>query len=97
MNPLDIIRAIAALAITLGLLIGAAWLARRYGLMQGAPMTASKHRLKLVEQLWLDGGKTRAVILSCDGEEHLVLLSPMATTALKVLPAKASEPSHDAA
>ncbi|MFM1977441.1 MAG: hypothetical protein RL145_2287 [Pseudomonadota bacterium] len=73
---LDLLRATAALAFTLGLLLGAAWLARRYGLMQGQMPSLAKGRLKLVEQLWLDAGRTRAILIRCDDQEHLVLVSP---------------------
>ena len=45
---LDMVRALAALSVTLGLLLGAAWLARRYGLMQGQMPSLTKGRLKLV-------------------------------------------------
>lgn len=82
MNPVDWIRAFAALAITLGLLIGVALLARRYGLMQGVAPIGNKGRLKIVEQLWLDAGRTRAVILRCDGVDHLIVMSPSATNAI---------------
>ncbi len=76
------VRAISALAVTLGLLVGLAWLAKRYGLMQGRLPMASQGRLKLVEQLWLDAGRTRAVILRCDATEHLVIISPTGTSTL---------------
>jgi flagellar protein FliO/FliZ len=82
MNPLDWIRALAALAITLGLLVGIAMLARRYGLMQGVSSIGNKGRLRIIEQLWLDSGRTRAVILRCDGIDHLVILSPTGTRAI---------------
>lgn len=82
MNPVDWIRAIAALAITLGLLIGIALLARRYGLMQGVAPIGNKGRLKIIEQLWLDAGKTRAVILRSDGVDHLIVISPTGTNNL---------------
>jgi flagellar protein FliO/FliZ len=82
MNLEDWIRAIAALAITLGLLIGIALLARRYGLMQGVAPIGNKGRLKIIEQLWLDAGKTRAVILRSDGIDHLIVVSPTGTSNL---------------
>jgi flagellar protein FliO/FliZ len=82
MNPVDWIRAIAALAITLGLLIGVALLARRYGLMQGVAPIGNKGRLKIIEQLWLDAGRTRAVILRCDGVDHVIVVAPTGTANL---------------
>ncbi|MCU0883285.1 MAG: flagellar biosynthetic protein FliO [Hyphomonadaceae bacterium] len=74
---LDGLRAVFALALTLGLLVGAAWLARRYGLMQGgvtAPGTLK--RMALVEQLWLDAGRSRLMIVRIDGKEHVMLVTP---------------------
>lgn len=82
MDPLDWIRALAALAITLGLLVGIAMLAKRYGLMQGVAPIGNKGRLRIIEQLWLDAGRTRAVILRCDGIDHLLVLSPTGTRAI---------------
>lgn len=89
MDPLDLVRATAALALTLGLLLGLAWLARRYGLMQGAPPPTSRGRLKLVEQLWLDAGRSRVMIVRCDDTEHVVVVSPTAVHALSSMPAQA--------
>jgi flagellar protein FliO/FliZ len=82
MNPVDWIRAIAALAITLGLLVGVALLARRYGLMQGVAPIGNRGRLKIIEQLWLDAGRTRAVILRCDGVDHVIVVAPTGTASL---------------
>lgn len=85
---LDLVRAIAALAFTLGLLLGAAWLARRYGLMQGQMPSLGKGRLKLVEQMWLDTGRTRAILIRCDDQEHLVLVTPTGASTLSSKPVK---------
>lgn len=82
MEMVDWIRALAALAITLGLLLGVALLARRFGLMQGVAPIGNKGRLKIIEQLWLDAGRTRAVILRCDGVEHVIVVAPTGTTTL---------------
>lgn len=82
MNPMDWIRAVAALALTLGLLMGVALVARRYGLMQGIAPIGNKGRLRIIEQLWLDAGRTRAVILRCDGVDHLLVTSPTGTRAI---------------
>jgi flagellar protein FliO/FliZ len=86
MNPVDWIRAVAALAITLGLLIGVALLAKRYGLMQGVAPIGNKGRLRIIEQLWLDAGRSRAVILRCDGVDHLIIVAPSGTTNIANLP-----------
>jgi flagellar protein FliO/FliZ len=95
MNPVDWIRAFAALAITLGLLVGVALLARRYGLMQGVAPIGNKGRLKIIEQLWLDAGRTRAVILRCDGVDHLIVVSPTATNAMGTTHAKAQSSNSE--
>lgn len=82
MNPMDWIRALAALVFTLGLLLGIAYLARRYGLMQGTSPLMNKGRLKIMEQLWLDAGRSRAIILRCDDVDHLIVLTPTTTSTL---------------
>lgn len=82
MNPFDWIRALAALGLTLGLLVGIALLARRYGLMQGTAPMGNKGRLRIMEQIWLDAGRSRAMIVRCDGTEHLILISPTGAHAI---------------
>jgi flagellar protein FliO/FliZ len=82
MNPLDWLKALAALAFTLGLLLGVALLARRFGLMQGVAPIGNKGRLRIIEQLWLDAGRTRAVILRCDNVDHLIVVSPTGTSTI---------------
>jgi flagellar protein FliO/FliZ len=77
MSVVELIRSIGALAITLGLLLGLAWALKRYGLLGNfgqKPNGAS--RLKIIENLWLDAGKTRLVIVSCDGAEKLIIIGP---------------------
>lgn len=71
----EILRSLGALLFTLGLLLGIAWLARKYGLFQGSNFAdKSKQRLKLIEHLWLDAGKTRIAIVSIDGEEEILII-----------------------
>jgi flagellar protein FliO/FliZ len=82
MDWIDALRAIAALAITLGLLVGIAFVAKRYGLMQGVAPIGNKGRLRIIEQLWLDAGRSRAVILRCDGTDHLIIMSPTGTSTI---------------
>lgn len=89
MNPVELIKALAALAITLGLLVGLALLAKRFGLMQGVATIGNKGRLRIVEQLWLDAGRSRAVILRCDGVDHLLVVSPTGTNAIATTHASA--------
>lgn len=77
MNLSDFVRAIFALALTLGLVGLAAWALRRYGpdalARLGATGQARERRLKLVESLVLDPTR-RLVIVDCDGQERLILL-----------------------
>jgi flagellar protein FliO/FliZ len=87
--PMDFptfIRAIFALAITLGLVGLAAVALRRYGpgMMSRFGAPRRDRRLAVVETLVLDPAR-RLVIVSCDGEERLLLLgegqmmTPLAT------------------
>jgi flagellar protein FliO/FliZ len=75
MPILDFIRAVAALAVTLGLIGLAAYALRRFGPdAVGRMITARQvRRMRLVESLALDPTR-RLVIFSLDGEERLMLL-----------------------
>lgn len=89
MNWLDWARAMAALVATLALLGGAAYLARRMGMLQVAALGA-KRRISVSESLFLDP-RRRVVIVRVDSEEHILLLSPfgdhpIATRAALVTP-----------
>jgi flagellar protein FliO/FliZ len=70
---LDWARAVFALVATLALILGAAYAARRLGMLQ--PGAQGPRRLKVTESLMLDP-RRRLVIVRCDGKEHLLLLSP---------------------
>lgn len=77
MNVFDILRTLAAFAITLGLFFAAVWGFRRFApdLMkrfQGQP-GAARRRLSVVETLVL-GPQQRLVLVSLDGAERLVLI-----------------------
>ncbi len=75
MDVIEFIRALAALAFTLGLIGLAAWALRKYGpdAIGRAIATRQDRRLKVVESLALDPTR-RLVVVSLDGEERLVLL-----------------------
>ncbi len=74
MGWLDLLRELGALLTVLGLLVGALWLVRRYGLtLQGLPQR--QRRLAIVERLAIDG-RASLTLVRRDGQEHLVLLSP---------------------
>lgn len=72
----DLLRAVFALALTLGLVGLAAVVLRKYGpdtLARFATAQRKERRLKLVESLVLDPTR-RLVIVQCDGQERLLLL-----------------------
>jgi flagellar protein FliO/FliZ len=76
--PMDIaefLRAIFALALTLGLIGIAAVLLRKYGPDYIARLSAQRkdRRLKVVESLVLDPAR-RLLIVECDGREQMILL-----------------------
>lgn len=73
MDLLDWARAIFALIATLALIVGAAYAARRLGMLQ--PDAQGARRLKITESLMLDP-RRRLVIVRCDDREHLILLGP---------------------
>jgi flagellar protein FliO/FliZ len=75
MDFLDLLKAVFALAVTLGLIGAAAVLLRRYGpdAMARFSVQRKDRRLKIVETLVLDPAR-RLIIVDCDGREQLVLL-----------------------
>jgi len=75
MNFIDLLRAMFALAITLGIIGLAAWGARRYAPQLLARLSAERgeKRMKVVETLMLDPAR-RLVLVSIDGEERLLML-----------------------
>ena len=75
MNFLDLLRALFALAFTLGIIGLAAWAARRYAPQLLARMNTDRgeRRLQVVETLVLDPAR-RLVLVRVDEEERLILL-----------------------
>ena len=75
MNFLDLLRALFALAITLGIIGLAAWAARRYAPQLMARLSAERgeRRMTVVETLMLDPAR-RLVLVRIDSEERLLLL-----------------------
>ena len=67
-------RALAALVATLALIAGAAYAARRFGMITPGSKGAER-RLKVKETLMLDP-RRRLVVVRFDDREHLLLLSP---------------------
>jgi flagellar protein FliO/FliZ len=75
MDFIELIRAIAALAVTLGLIGLAAWGMRRFGPEWMLKLQAARgdRRLTMIESLPLDQSR-RLVLVSLDGAERLILL-----------------------
>ena len=87
MNLADAVRAIFALALTLGLVGLASVALRRFGpdALSAMIPKGRVRRLAVVETLILDPAR-RLVLVSCDGEEQLLLLGE--GQALKSVPAQ---------
>lgn len=68
------LRSALALLAVIVLLLGFAWVSRRFGLA-GRFMPGSKRRLAVIESLALDN-RRKLLLLRRDGVEHLVLLGP---------------------
>lgn len=81
MDILDFSRIFFALIAVLGLIGLCALIARKAGLAQNALSLVKRRRLSLVESLALDA-RRRAVIIRCDGREHLVILGPTSETVI---------------
>ena len=75
MDLVDIIRMIAALLVTLGLVFAASWGMRRFGpeAMSRMQTMRKERRLSIVETLVLDPAR-RLVLVRLDGEERLIML-----------------------
>jgi flagellar protein FliO/FliZ len=74
----------AGLLIVLGLIVLAAFIARKLGL-GGAGINRADRRLAIVESMALDP-KRRVLLIKCDYTEHLVLLGPNSETVLSGRP-----------
>ncbi|MET1754352.1 flagellar biosynthetic protein FliO [Novosphingobium sp. RD2P27] len=76
MDAYALLRTLGALATVLGLLAGALWIVRRYGIrLPGRVSSDGTRRLEVIERTMLDGRRSVA-LLRRDGREHLILLSP---------------------
>lgn len=71
----ELLRAVFALLITVGLILGAGWGMRRFGpeAMSRLQTARKERRLAIVETLVLDPAR-RLVLVRLDGEERLILL-----------------------
>ncbi|WP_416897136.1 MAG: FliO/MopB family protein [Minwuia sp.] len=81
METLDYLRFLAALAVVVGLIAGAAWAARRFGL---APKVsgAGGGRLAVVAVQAVDT-RRKLVLIRRDDREHLLIISPTAETVIE--------------
>ncbi len=75
MDFLSAIKAIAALAFVLGLLLGGTWLLRKYGSRIGLKTGAVSHDLKVVEWRSLDM-RRKLVVVRWGDTEHLLSTAP---------------------
>lgn len=79
MDLFEIGRMFFALLAVVAMIGIAAFTARRLGLAANGGAMARKRRLHLVESLTIDA-RRRAVIIGCDGREHLVILGAQSET-----------------
>ena len=75
MDVFDALRAAGALILVLGIILGLAWLLRRYGGSIGLRPGAAASDLRIVEWKTIDVRRKLAVI-RWDGREHLLVLGP---------------------
>lgn len=73
MDFADLSRVLLAFVAVIGFIGLAAFAVRRFGLADGVNSLARERRLSVVESLPVDA-RRRAVIIRCDGREHLVLI-----------------------
>lgn len=86
MEVLDWARAVFALLLTLALIGGVAYGARRLGMLQ--PLAKTARRLAITETLMIDP-RRRLVLVRLDGREHLILLGPGGDVVVSDVEAKA--------
>lgn len=82
MDASDYFKFLAALLFVLGLMGALAYLLKRFGLGTASMIPADKRRLKVLEILPLDA-RRKAVLLSRDGAEHLVILGGTSETVIE--------------
>jgi flagellar protein FliO/FliZ len=75
MELFDALKALAALAFVLGLLLGGTWLLRKYGSRIGLRTGAVSHDLKVVEWRSLDM-RRKLVVVRWGDREHLLSTAP---------------------
>ncbi len=98
MDFLEIIRMLAALLVTVGLIMLAYWGMRRFGpeAMSRLQVSRKERRLTLVETLVLDPAR-RLVLVRLDDEERLILLGEGRTLETLKAPPRRRKPPETAA
>jgi flagellar protein FliO/FliZ len=82
MNIADYGQFVLALLFVLGLIGGAALLARRFGLAPAVRPQSGRRRLAVIESLAVDG-KRRLLLVRRDNVEHLLILGPSTETVVE--------------
>lgn len=82
MGLVGIVKFVAALVFVLALMGGLSFALKRMGYGNPALAVGRQRRLKLAEVLPIDT-RHKAVILECDGEQHLVILGTAGDTVVK--------------
>ncbi len=82
MDAVYYIKFVAALCLVLGLMGGLALILKRIGFGAASMLPADKRRLKVLEILPLDA-RRKAVLLTRDGVEHLVILGSSSETVVE--------------
>ncbi|MEM9169978.1 MAG: flagellar biosynthetic protein FliO [Pseudomonadota bacterium] len=80
----SVLRVVLALAAVAGGMLALAYAMRRAGLVERLKGGAGG-RLQIVDSLALDA-RRRAVLIACDGVEHLVILGPTGETVVAAAP-----------
>ncbi|MCF8504764.1 MAG: flagellar biosynthetic protein FliO [Caulobacter sp.] len=98
MDFLETIRMLAALLVTVGLIMLASWGMRRFGpeAMSRLQVSRKERRLTLVETLVLDPAR-RLVLVRLDDEERLILLGEGRTLETLKAPPRRRKPPETAA
>ena len=95
MEFVTVARFVLALLVVVGLIVGLAWLLRKYG--HGRLMQAgARGRIGIVEVTGLDA-RRRLVLLRRDDVEHLVILGPTGETVVERGIARGVAPARPAA
>lgn len=88
MDPIDVLRAIGALILVLGLILGLTWAVRRYGGGLGVGGAAQRpNDLRVVEFRALDMRRKLAVVRWGD-REHLICVGPAGDCVIADRPAQ---------